>query len=237
MGGFNSGYYNPNVGYGSQITLSDARKNIDCGPTQDNTTTESNSDTQIPEFSTQQGIEKIITSDPIEENDGKRIPWSVEDDKVLASAWLTISNCSVAGNSQSETKFWNRITTYYNEHRTSKCQRKEKAVKLHWRWISRMMIKNGRRLILYNVLQKKIRTNESGAYISSSNMDTSLDIDDCEVEIRPIGQKLAKKTKRKAKGKSKNLEEDVDGGLEEIKIMLQQQKEGKFQRMERIAES
>ena len=61
---------------------------------------------------------------------------------------------------------------------------------------------------------KKIRIDESGVYTSSSNVNTSFDIDDNEVEVHPIGQKQAKKGKRK--GKSKVNEENKNEKLEQI---------------------
>lgn len=45
---------------------------------------------------------------------------------------------------------------------------------------------------------KKIRTNESGVYTSSSNVDSNFDVDDNEArEVRPPGQKASKKGKRR----------------------------------------
>ncbi|XP_027087578.1 glutathione S-transferase T2-like [Coffea arabica] len=78
---------------------------------------------------------------------------------------------------------------------------------------------------------KKVRTDESGAYTSSSNVDSSFDIDDSEV--RPLGQKAAKKEKRKEK--SKTNEQDVDGELNQIRRMLKKHKEEKLQAMENLA--
>ncbi|XP_042444372.1 glutathione S-transferase T3-like [Zingiber officinale] len=51
---------------------------------------------------------------------------------------------------------------------------------------------------------KKTRTSESGGNTSTSNPDRSVDLDDSEVRIRPIGQKAAKR-----KGKSKVKEGDT----------------------------
>ncbi|XP_042404515.1 uncharacterized protein LOC121994599 [Zingiber officinale] len=51
---------------------------------------------------------------------------------------------------------------------------------------------------------KKTRTSESGGNTSTSNPDTSVDLDDSKVCIRPIGQKAAKR-----KGKSKAREDDI----------------------------
>lgn len=53
-------------------------------------------------------------------------------------------------------------------------------------------------------MKKKTRTSESGAHTSSSNLDTSLDVDNYEVRTRPIGRKA---TKRKGKAKFTILEE------------------------------
>ena len=66
---------------------------------------------------------------------------------------------------------------------------------------------------------KKIRTTESGAYTSSSNVDASLDIDDNETEVCPIGQKQAKKGKRK--GKSKMNEENNNDELQAFRNMVE----------------
>ena len=77
------------------------------------------------------------------------------------------------------------------------------------------MLKDNPKWKINNPLQrfsKKIRTTESGAYTSSSNVDTSLDIDDNEAEVHPIGQKQVKKEKRK--GKSKVNEENKNEELE-----------------------
>ena len=48
---------------------------------------------------------------------------------------------------------------------------------------------------------KRTKNTESGAYTSSSNANTSEDVEVDEVEVRPIGQKEAK-DKAKRKGES-----------------------------------
>ena len=76
---------------------------------------------------------------------------------------------------------------------------------------------------------KKIRTNENGAYTSSSNVDSNFDIDDNEArEVHPPGQKASKKGKKKAKS---NVSEEFD----QIRKVLMQQKEEKLQAMENLA--
>ena len=68
-------------------------------------------------------------------------------------------------------------------------------------------------------------TNESKAYTYSSNVDTSLDINDNKVEVHHIGQKQVKKGNRK--GKSKVNEENKNEELEQIWNMLKQHREKK----------
>ena len=51
---------------------------------------------------------------------------------------------------------------------------------------------------------KRTKNTESGAYTSSSNANTSEDVEVDEVEVRPIGQKAAK-DKAKRKGKAKDM--------------------------------
>ncbi|XP_027150484.1 glutathione S-transferase T3-like [Coffea eugenioides] len=224
-------------------TLSEIRKDFDFAGQQDNATpTESISDSQFPPYSTQCEVENInLTNEAVEKPDGKRVPWSVDDDKILACAWLTISNCSIVGNFQNEESFWKRVVDYFNENRKSGPPRKYKAVKSHWHWLSRMVNEFNQ---YYNRLwkvnapmqrsSKKIRTNENGAYTSSSNADSNFDIDDNEArEVRPPGQKASKKGKRKAK--SKVNEENVSGEFDQIRKMLMQQKEEKLQAMENLA--
>ena len=53
---------------------------------------------------------------------------------------------------------------------------------------------------------KRTKNNESGAYTSSSNADTSVGIDEDEAEVRPTDQKAAKeKSESKRKGKEKGV--------------------------------
>ncbi|XP_042387359.1 uncharacterized protein LOC121979434 [Zingiber officinale] len=64
---------------------------------------------------------------------------------------------------------------------------------------------------------KKVRTSESGGNTSTSNPDTSVDLDDSEVRIRPIGQKA---TKRKGKYKAREgdtMEHSIDKEWRDIK--------------------
>ncbi|XP_027108946.1 glutathione S-transferase T3-like [Coffea arabica] len=281
-----SGNYNFGMGCVGSKTPSEIRKDFDFAGQQENVaSTESMSDSQFPPYSTQRGVDNItLTNEAMEESDYKRVPWSVDDDKMLASVWLTISNCSIVGNSQNNESFWKRVTDCFNENRQFGPPRKYKAVKSHWHWLSRMvnefnqyynklvgehhsgwnddqikqyarelfhqnknkhflhehvwvLLKNDPKWKANTPMQrssKKVRIDESGAYTSSSNADSSFDIDDSEVrEVRPLGQKTAKKGKRK--GKSKKNEQDVGGELSQIRIMLKEHKEEKLQAMENLA--
>ena len=110
--------------------------NLDVGSRTHNsksTETGSISSYQIPHFSTEPEIGNInLTQEPDEEVGDKRQPWSMEDDKRLAKAWLTISSDPIMGNGQSEKHFWNRIIEYYDEYRGPTVNRKSKHCKNHW---------------------------------------------------------------------------------------------------------
>ncbi|KAK9157882.1 hypothetical protein Scep_004456 [Stephania cephalantha] len=71
-------------------------------------------DFQIPPYSTQ----------PLaDEEETEAVPrkqhelWSIDDDMLITSAWLTISTDSIVGNAEQQRIFWMRITDYYKEHR------------------------------------------------------------------------------------------------------------------------
>ena len=66
---------------------------------------------------------------------------------------------------------------------------------------------------------KKTKINESNAYTSSSNIDTSLDKDDNKVEVHPIGQKAAK-AKIKAKRKTKSSITGKNMGIKHLDSVI-----------------
>ncbi|XP_039143943.1 uncharacterized protein LOC120281076 [Dioscorea cayenensis subsp. rotundata] len=86
---------------------------------------------------------------------------------------------------------------------------------------------------------KKLKINESGAYTSSSNADTSIDVDDIEVEVCPIGQKAAKaKAKTKRKGKSNVVEKSkVDEEMEARWVELQEWRNEKLAEVRSLKKS
>ena len=96
----------------------------------------SGSDTQVPAIGTPPA--NVSSFPPIVEDEEyveKRLPWSIEDDRRLARAWISISNDCVVGNSQSEKAFWKRISEYFNANRGNDAPRKVKAIKNHWYWL------------------------------------------------------------------------------------------------------
>lgn len=247
---------NPNLGIsGFPIPVIDPKNSDQASRTeQEKGTTDSGSftDSQIPTYSSQPGIENIIlTESPAAEIVEKRQAWSREDEKKLASAWLTISSDSIVGNGQNDKTFWKRITDYFNASRGADPPRKQNTLKQHWFWMlpfinefnqlhnkllgqhhsgwSDDQLKDRARELYYQNRKrnfthehvwvmlkddpkwranpplarasKKTKVNESGAYTSSSNADTSVDEDVDVVEVRPMGQKAAKE-KAKRKGKS-----------------------------------
>ncbi|XP_073152716.1 glutathione S-transferase T3-like [Henckelia pumila] len=184
---------------------------------------------QFPTFSTQVGLENIVL-DKDNEMDGKRAPWSVDEDKLLARSWVTISTDPIIDNDQKDQAFWKRITNYYNKHRATRSKERDWKksdedilVKAHEIWKTNHNMKPFKHEHVWRILKecekyapqhhhanKKARTSESEGHTTSSNPDTSIDVDDCEVRIRPMGQKAAK---RKGKMKAVNVkkwEEKMD---------------------------
>ncbi|XP_073153558.1 glutathione S-transferase T3-like [Henckelia pumila] len=96
------------------------------------TTPSSISGSQFPTFSTQLGLVNIVL-DKYNEMGGKRAPWSVDEDKLLAKSWVTISTDPIIGNDQKDQAFWKLITNYYNEHRATESKERDwKKVKSYF---------------------------------------------------------------------------------------------------------
>ncbi|XP_073130496.1 uncharacterized protein [Henckelia pumila] len=135
---------------------------------------------QFPTFSTQVGLDNIVL-DKDNEMDGKRAPWSVDEEKLLAR-W---SNEDILVKAHEIWKTNNNTKPFKHEHVWRILKECEKYAPRH------------------HHANKKARTSESEGHTTSSNPDTSIDVDDCEVRIRPMGQKAAK---RKGKMKAVNVE-------------------------------
>ncbi|KAI3669550.1 hypothetical protein L6452_40789 [Arctium lappa] len=106
-----------------------------------------------PSYSTQQGLNHFdLNTDgldldaDISESDksqkADRATWSVEEDKVLAMAYVTISTDPIVGNDQKNATFWQRVITYYNDHRPARSlERILSSVKGHFYKMSPQVIK------------------------------------------------------------------------------------------------
>uniref|UniRef100_A0A7N0UMY9 Myb-like domain-containing protein n=1 Tax=Kalanchoe fedtschenkoi TaxID=63787 RepID=A0A7N0UMY9_KALFE len=136
-----------------------------------------------------------------QEKNSRHIKWSNEEEEMLISSWLTISNDSAVGNSQTRCSFWARVARYFNTYRKTKIEREESQIKSHYylmmpqdepKWAAQVGTQNA---------SKKTKTSDSGAYTSSSHHDQEDNTHEGnESESRPIGQKAAK---RKMRGKEK----------------------------------
>uniref|UniRef100_A0A7N0UHS3 Myb-like domain-containing protein n=1 Tax=Kalanchoe fedtschenkoi TaxID=63787 RepID=A0A7N0UHS3_KALFE len=67
-----------------------------------------------------------------QEKSSRSVKWTVEEEEMLISAWLTISNDSVIGNAQTGWSFWGRVTDYFNTYRKTKIEREESQIKPHY---------------------------------------------------------------------------------------------------------
>ncbi|KAL4562169.1 hypothetical protein LXL04_034363 [Taraxacum kok-saghyz] len=61
------------------------------------------------------GINEAVDGD--DKSHGTNRRWSVDEEIILAESWATISIDSIVGTDQKGSKFWERITAYYNRHR------------------------------------------------------------------------------------------------------------------------
>uniref|UniRef100_A0A7N0U2X0 No apical meristem-associated C-terminal domain-containing protein n=1 Tax=Kalanchoe fedtschenkoi TaxID=63787 RepID=A0A7N0U2X0_KALFE len=67
-----------------------------------------------------------------QEKSSRSVKWTAEEEEMLISAWLTISNDSVIGNVQTRGSFWGRVTDYFNTYRKTKIEREESQIKPHY---------------------------------------------------------------------------------------------------------
>ncbi|XP_062112862.1 glutathione S-transferase T3-like [Humulus lupulus] len=159
-----------------------------------------------------EGLENVVLHNEDESRHKCKVSWSKEATILLISGWLNTSKDAIVGNDQTSTHFWARIADYFNTNQKahhsgwSDEQILENAHQLYksennnsnfllvdcWRllkdepkWNTMYQTKGG----------KRTKVSDTGAFTSSSNADIS---DDEVREVRPIGQKAAKR-----KGKEK----------------------------------
>ncbi|CAI9104021.1 OLC1v1002625C1 [Oldenlandia corymbosa var. corymbosa] len=97
-------------------------------------------------YSTQPGLGNVmLINKSVENTDTKsevqkhHFGWSPDDDKVLASAWLTVSKSNIAGGSRIKKLGWKKITDYLNENKKFGIARNSSAVKAHWHWLKNII--------------------------------------------------------------------------------------------------
>ncbi|XP_042409976.1 glutathione S-transferase T2-like [Zingiber officinale] len=177
----------------------------------------------FPPHSSPFGLENITIDKDTEtcyDDDAKKkkIAWSLEEDKVLASFQRLVSEFS-------------GIYNKWHSNRASGWSDDDILTKAHEEWMSNKKNKSFKYEHVWRILRecekyapqssdnrygKKTRTSESGAYTSSSNPNTSVDVEDYEVRTRPNGQK---ESKRKGKTKStifEDLKEKMEKTLEKF---------------------
>lgn len=58
--------------------------------------------------------------------------FSVEEDKLIVSAWLNTSKDAITGNEQQGGAFWHRILKYVEHHRDNQEERSQASIKSRW---------------------------------------------------------------------------------------------------------
>uniref|UniRef100_A0A7N0TL56 No apical meristem-associated C-terminal domain-containing protein n=1 Tax=Kalanchoe fedtschenkoi TaxID=63787 RepID=A0A7N0TL56_KALFE len=114
---FSPGYY---VGYGQNIM---PRPFMIPSPSQSlegNPEHASTAENEAPPSVTQQ------------EKSSRSVKWSAEEEEMLISSWLTVSNDSVVGNAQTRGSFWTRVAGYFNKYRKTNIEREESQIKSHY---------------------------------------------------------------------------------------------------------
>uniref|UniRef100_A0A7N0TFK4 Myb-like domain-containing protein n=1 Tax=Kalanchoe fedtschenkoi TaxID=63787 RepID=A0A7N0TFK4_KALFE len=67
-----------------------------------------------------------------QEKNSRHVKWSAEEEEMLISSWITISNDSAVENSQTRGKFWARVVGYFNTYQKIKIKREESQIKSHY---------------------------------------------------------------------------------------------------------
>uniref|UniRef100_A0A7N0TRE8 No apical meristem-associated C-terminal domain-containing protein n=1 Tax=Kalanchoe fedtschenkoi TaxID=63787 RepID=A0A7N0TRE8_KALFE len=114
---FSPGYYGV---YGQNIMSRPFMVSSPSQPTEGNPEYASMAENEAPHSVSQQ----VKNSRPIK--------WSAEEEEMLISAWITISNDSAVGNSQTRGSFWARVAGYFNTYRKTKFEREESQLKSHY---------------------------------------------------------------------------------------------------------
>ncbi|XP_075489660.1 glutathione S-transferase T3-like [Primulina tabacum] len=183
-------------------------------------------ETQLSHRETRVDLENVQIADVDVEGTKKRIIWKKEEDELLARSYVTMSDDPVIAIirrgmifgdvlQKKVNRFNANYNSVYNTYRSGhsdedilqfayeKYRDENNGVAFNLEHVWRIM--KTRPLFIpqsddHLVGTKKARISESGASNTSSNKDASVDFDINEEEIRPIGQKAAKrKEEMKAK--------------------------------------
>ncbi|XP_031120280.1 uncharacterized protein LOC116023420 [Ipomoea triloba] len=94
---------------------------------------------QFSPFSTQSENDVTIIPPPTNTGSSRRTLWSIEDDKMLAHSYYTISQDSKIGNEQSGPRFWKRVEEYCNANvGNDRPKRNVDRLKSHWTLVKRL---------------------------------------------------------------------------------------------------
>uniref|UniRef100_A0A7N0TR35 No apical meristem-associated C-terminal domain-containing protein n=1 Tax=Kalanchoe fedtschenkoi TaxID=63787 RepID=A0A7N0TR35_KALFE len=67
-----------------------------------------------------------------QEKNSRHVKWSAEEEEMLISSWITISNDSAVENSQTRDSFWAHVAGYFNTYRKTRIEREESQIKSHY---------------------------------------------------------------------------------------------------------
>ena len=100
---------------------------------------ESTTDSQVPVYSTQVGLENVTFMEEGERSSQKkhRFRFSDEEDKLLIQTWLNISKDPVVGVDQKADSFWGRIKDGYDQYRGRRIAREWSTIKSRWHFLNR----------------------------------------------------------------------------------------------------
>jgi hypothetical protein len=100
---------------------------------------------------TQEGLSGSQAPEPVVQNDdaqtdipaggGRGQSYTMKEDLLLVSAWLNISMDPVVGSNQSLGAFWQRIESYFHEHKDFPSTRNKKSLQGRWAFINGMVQK------------------------------------------------------------------------------------------------
>ncbi|KAL9680627.1 hypothetical protein QQ045_018511 [Rhodiola kirilowii] len=85
--------------------------------------------------------EQMGSQAQLSQKKGRSKNFSIAEDMLLISAWENISFDPIRGNNQTQTNYWSRIASYFDEHKSFTSERTPVALSSRWSIIQKSVSK------------------------------------------------------------------------------------------------